>query len=82
MDGKKPRDITGVVEGMEGVDVFDSRRKAAAENNGDRRRNRLDKVDRKGSKGWIMKKKHQQERQGKVVKADSKYTGRRRKIAF
>ena len=60
---------------MEDVDVED-RRKGGGE------RKRRDKVDKKGSKGWILKKKDQMERQGKVVKATSKYTGRKRKIAF
>lgn len=68
-------DITGVVKGMEDVDVMDARRQHAD-------RKRRDKVDKKGSKGWIMKKKDQMERQGKVVKANSKYTGRRRRTAF
>jgi len=69
------QDITGVVDGMEDVDVED-RRKGGGE------RRRRDKVDKKGSKGWILKKKDQMERQGKIVKATSKYTGRKRKIAF
>ena len=68
------QDITGVVDGMEDVDVEDRRK------GGERKRR--DKVDKKGSKGWILKKKDQMERQGKVVKATSKYTGRKRKIAF
>jgi 18S rRNA (guanine1575-N7)-methyltransferase len=38
--------------------------------------------ERKGSKAYIMKKKEQMERQGKVVKASSKYTGRKRRIQF
>lgn len=67
-------DITGVVKGMDGVDVMDARRKG--EN-----RKRSDK-DKKGSKGWIMRKKDQMEKQGKVVKANSKYTGRKRKVAW
>jgi len=66
-------DITGVVRGMDGVDVMDGRRKAR-----DRKRGE----ERKGSKAWILKKKEQMERKGKVVKASSKYTGRKRKIAF
>lgn len=68
MDG----DITGVVRGMEGVDVMDSRRSA---------KNRM-KADKKGSKAWIMRKKEQMESKGKVVKASSKYTGRKRRIAW
>jgi len=31
---------------------------------------------------WIMRKKEQMEKKGKVVKASSKYTGRKRKITF
>ena len=65
-------DITGVVEGMEGVDVMDTRRKG--------REVRRD--DKKGSKAWIMKKKEKMERRGKIVKASSKYTGRRRGPVF
>jgi 18S rRNA (guanine1575-N7)-methyltransferase len=65
-------DITGVVQGMEGVDVLDERRK------GKSGKGEL----RKGSKGWIVKKKEQMERKGKVVKATSKYTGRKRRVAF
>ena len=66
-------DITGVVRGMEGVDVDDARRKAKGMKRGE---------ERKGSKAYIMKKKEQMERQGKVVKASSKYTGRKRRIQF
>ncbi len=66
-------DITGVVKGMDDVDVVDARRK-----NKETRR----KEDRKGSKGWIMKKKGQMERKGKVVKSSSKYTGRKRGPTF
>ncbi|ORY66059.1 S-adenosyl-L-methionine-dependent methyltransferase [Pseudomassariella vexata] len=65
-------DITGVVKGMDGVDVLDPRRKREA-GKGD---------IKKGSKAWIVKKKEQMERKGKVVKATSKYTGRKRRIAF
>lgn len=65
-------DITGLVEGMDGVDVLDSRRKASTRARG----------IKKGSKAWIMMKKDQMERKGKVVKASSKYTGRKRRIQF
>ncbi|KAI1470151.1 methyltransferase [Daldinia caldariorum] len=65
-------DITGVVKGMEGVDVLDSRHS-----------NRSGKGEiKKGSKAWIIKKKEQMERKGKIVKATSKYTGRKRRVAF
>ena len=71
-NGGKGGDITGVVEGMEGVDVLDGRRKG-----------KTGKGEiKKGSKAWIMKKKEQMERKGKVVKASSKYTGRKRRIQF
>ncbi|KAI2614733.1 S-adenosyl-L-methionine-dependent methyltransferase [Hypoxylon fragiforme] len=65
-------DITGVIKGMEDVDVLDSRR-----NN----RNGKGEI-KKGSKAWIVKKKEQMERKGKVVKATSKYTGRKRRVNF
>lgn len=65
-------DITGVVKGMDDVEVVDERRK----NKQDR------KDDGKGSKAWIMKKKEQMERKGKIVKASSKYTGRKRRPVF
>ncbi|PVH95338.1 williams Beuren syndrome chromosome region 22 protein-like protein [Periconia macrospinosa] len=69
-------DITGVVRGMEGVDVLDERRRNAR----DGKRKRGEEV--KGSKGWILRKKEQMERKGRVVKANSKYTGRKRRIQF
>ena len=68
----KGGDITGVVDGMEGVDVLDARKSLKANNT----------VVKKGSKTWIIKKKEQMERKGKVVKATSKYTGRKRRVAF
>ena len=66
-------DITGVVKGMEGVDVLDGRKKRAREKAG---------KERKGGRAWILKKKDQMERKGKVVKNTSKYTGRRRGPTF
>lgn len=66
-------DITGVIKDMENVDVLDPRRRGAKSGKGE---------IKKGSKAWIMKKKEQMERQGKVVKASSKYTGRKRRVAF
>ncbi|KAI9839642.1 MAG: hypothetical protein M1819_002268 [Sarea resinae] len=68
-------DITGVVRGMDGVDVVDGRKRV-------RDRDRKRGEERKGSKKWIMRKKDQMERKGKVVKASSKYTGRKRRTAF
>jgi len=65
-------DITGVVKGMEGVDVLDARKKHK-----EKGRN-----VKKGSKAWILSKKEQMERKGKVVKSSSKYTGRKRHITF
>lgn len=65
-------DITNVVSGMEGVDVEETRRRVKEKRG----------VVKKGSKAWIIGKKEQMERKGKVVKASSKYTGRKRRIAF
>lgn len=66
-------DITGVVKGMDNVDVMDSRKRRSQMKRGE---------EKKGSKAWIMRKKDQMERKGKVVKASSKYTGRKRRIQF
>lgn len=66
-------DVTGAVNGMNDVDVMDARRQE---------RKRGKEFEKKGSKAWIMRKKSQMEGKGKVVKASSKYTGRRRKTAF
>ncbi|KAF2178599.1 williams Beuren syndrome chromosome region 22 protein-like protein [Zopfia rhizophila CBS 207.26] len=71
--GELEGDITGVVRGMEGIDVMDSRRRAKDRKRGD---------ERKGSRAWILRKKEQMERKGKVVKANSKYTGRKRRVIF
>lgn len=71
--GAASSDITGVVAGMDDVDILDARKRLKTGNNGPLK---------KGSKAWIVKKKEQQERKGKVVKATSKYTGRKRRIAF
>lgn len=73
--GGLPGDITGVVNGMDDVNVLDARRKAAEVNN-------ARGPPRKGDKAWIMNKKDQMAKKGKVVKASSKYTGRKRRIAF
>jgi 18S rRNA (guanine1575-N7)-methyltransferase len=72
-------DITGAVNGMEDVDVEDSR-KAAREVNGMGKRKRGEMV--KGSKKWIVMKKEKMKNKGKIVKPDSKYTGRRRGPKF
>lgn len=68
----KGGDITGVVDGMDNVEVLDNRRKAKSGKG----------EIKKGSKAWIIKKKEQMERKGKIVKATSKYTGRKRRPQF
>ncbi|PGH01301.1 hypothetical protein GX51_05356 [Blastomyces parvus] len=73
-------DITGVVDGMDDVDVLDARKKAMAAQSHGKRGVNLAHV--KGSKAWIMRKKEQMERKGKIVKPNSKYTGRKRRVAF
>ena len=65
-------DITGVVEGMDDVDVLDARR----------RMERKKRDERKGGKAWILKRKERMERKGKVIKNTSKYTGRSRGPKF
>lgn len=70
-------DVTDAVAGMEDVIVDDNRR-AARESQGKRKRGK----EIKGSKQWILKKKVQMQNKGKVVKATSKYTGRKRGPRF
>ncbi|KAF6235906.1 hypothetical protein HO173_006102 [Letharia columbiana] len=67
--------IEGVVERMDGVDVVE-RGKTNQE------RKRKSNVLTKGSKQWILRKKEQMERKGKIVKTNSKFSGRRRRIAW
>ena len=69
-------DVTGVVSGLEGVEVDDSRKGRSSGPN------RPDSRYVKGSKAWITRKKEQMAQKGKVVKANSKYSGRKRKIRF
>ena len=71
-------DIAGVVSGMDGVDIDDSRKGRR----GDSGSRRVDASKVKGSKAYITRKKDQMERKGKIVRADSKYTGRKRRIKF
>ncbi|KAE9964112.1 hypothetical protein BLS_008646 [Venturia inaequalis] len=63
-------DITNLVSGMDGVEVDDFRKKG---------RTKGDKTTRKDE---ILRTKNRLERKGRVVKAGSKYTGRKRRIAF
>lgn len=62
-------DITKVVDGMDGVDVEDGRQV----------RKKGDSVSKRDE---ILRRKNRLEAKGKVVKANSKYTGRKRRIAF
>lgn len=66
-------DITGLMKGMDNVDILDGRKKARVSRK---------RAEEKGSKAWIMKRKKQMESKGKVVKTSSKYTGRRRGPTF
>jgi 18S rRNA (guanine1575-N7)-methyltransferase len=69
-------DITGVVQGMNDIDVLDSRRNETMTRGSKRLQ------EKKGSKSWILRKKEQMARKGKIVKHDSKYTGRKRRPVF
>ena len=70
-------DITGTVGKMQDVDVQDARRREKQKRGKD-----FGGANKKGGKAWILKKKEQMENKGKVVKADSKYTGRKRRTAW
>lgn len=67
--------VEGAVEGLEGVDVEERRGRGKGRKKGMG-------VMRKGGKEWIRRKKEAMERRGKVVKPDSKYTGRKRRVQF
>jgi len=70
-------DITGTVANMENVDIEDGRKMREAMQG---RRRKAEDI--KGSKQWLLKKKEKMRAKGKIVKADSKYTGRRRGPQF
>ena len=63
--------IEGAVDNLEGVEV-------------EQRKVRRDKHSamRKGGREWIKGRKAAMEQRGKVVKPDSKYTGRKRRVQF
>lgn len=63
-------EIAGVVRGMEGVEVVERGGKGKVGG------------ERKGGRKWILERKERMERRGKVVKRDSKYTGRKRRTAW
>lgn len=68
-------DITSAVNGMDDVDIEDGRNAGAA-------MSRARRGDLKGSKSWVLKKKDKMRNKGKIVKTDSKYTGRNRGPKF
>jgi 18S rRNA (guanine1575-N7)-methyltransferase len=70
-------DITSAINGMEDVDVEDGRKIRQAMNGKTKRGE-----DIKGSKAWVLKRKEKMRNKGKVVKSDSKYSGRSRKVRF
>lgn len=72
-------DITNVVHGMDNVDILDVRRGVQqAKRSGKREIGAMGESRR----AYIMRKKERAERQGKVVKQTTKYTGRKRRIQF
>ncbi|KAI4258362.1 MAG: hypothetical protein L6R42_005145 [Xanthoria sp. 1 TBL-2021] len=72
--GEAQGDITGVVKNMGDVEIQEGRRNF---------RTAGKKGHRRSNKSEIIRKKEQMERQGKVTKASSKYTGRsRRRTVF
>jgi len=62
-------DITNVINGLDGVEVDDMRK-------------RREKKDRMSRRDEILRTKERALRKGKIVKANSKYTGRKRRIKF
>jgi 18S rRNA (guanine1575-N7)-methyltransferase len=64
------RDITGVVDGIDGVEVDDYRRR------------KVKKEGKTSRRAEILRRKARMESKGKVVKASTKYTGRKRRVVF
>lgn len=71
-------DITNIVNEMDNVDVVDKRNRKAHSQG----KKGIPASERKGSKAWILRKKEQMERKGRVAKPSSKYTGRKRGPIF
>ena len=71
--------IEGAVEGLDGVEVEERGEKNMKTKN---KRGVVRDKDRKGSKSWILQKKEKMEKRGKIVKRDSKFTGRKRRVQF
>ena len=67
--------IEGVVKGMDGIDVVER-------GNTKHEWKKGENMVTKGRKQLILRKKEQMERKGKVVKSNSKFSGRRRRIAW
>ena len=74
-------DITERVRRMDDVDIEDGRRVREAKMTKGKRGG-IGSEDVKGSKAWVMRKKDKMRNKGKIVKTDSKYTGRRRGPTF
>ncbi|KAF2094256.1 S-adenosyl-L-methionine-dependent methyltransferase [Rhizodiscina lignyota] len=73
-------DVTATIEAMEDVEIEGG---AVGAGRGREQKGKFGKGEyKKGSKEWIMRKKERMERKGMVVKKNSKYTGRKRKVAF
>lgn len=85
VEGRKA-DITEVVKGMEGVEVHDTRGGGVGGGGGvlggrvQKKKKKKEEV--RGSRSWILRKKEQMRKKGREVGADSKYTGRKRRIQF
>lgn len=71
-------DINVLLQRAGNVDIVDARRKGK----GGKKGKGAAPQDVKGSKAWIMRKKDQQEKKGRVAKSSSRYTGRKRRPKF
>lgn len=74
--GRAPPEIP---KGLDGSEMMEDVEEEGAVNVMQRRRQKRGKqANQKSTKEWILQKKEQYRRQGKLVKTDSKYTGRKR----
>lgn len=73
-------DISSTIEAMGEVEIDEA---GAGMARGKDRKGRHGKGElKKGSREWIMRRKERMERKGMVVKKNTKYTGRKRRVAF
>lgn len=80
--GTAPPTLPRALQGDEDAEMEDAGQIDVAQRQRDRRGVKAARRNKKNGKEWILEKKDHQRRQGKIVKKDSKFTGRVRKPHF